>query len=120
MSFKAGGDAPRTTIDDSYLLWCGASFVMISSALASAYFYYDRRTIQNLFRKHVKDALEKDLKDPVGAYDLRCCIEFPGFEPTGPSGLWVAEDGGQVIGVVSLSNLIIRIAQESHILTFHF
>jgi hypothetical protein len=97
-------DAPRITIHAINLLWYGGWFMSITTALVLAYFHYDRRTIQRLFQQHVKIALENDLQDPVATYHLRCCDGITGFEPTGPWGLWVAEDGGEVIGMVSLSN----------------
>lgn len=88
------------------------------SGLASAYFYLHRRTVQGMFRKHVKDALENDLKDPVGAYGLRRSDDLPGFEPTGPAGFWIAEYGGEIIGFVTLSNSFMYIATGPQYLTF--
>lgn len=88
------------------------------SGLASAYFYLHRRTVQGMFRKHVKDALENDLKDPVGAYGLRRSDDLPGFEPTGPAGFWIAEYGGEIIGFVTLSNSFMHIATGPQYLTF--
>ena len=82
--------------------------MVMATSLASLYFYYYRRTVKSVFRKHAKDATEKDLKDPVAAYDLRYSDDVLGFEPVGPSGFWIAEAAGEVIGIISLSKSIIR------------
>ena len=81
--------------------------MVITTSLASLYFYYYNRTIKSVFRKHAKDATEKDLKDPVAAYSLRYSDDVLGFEPTGPSGFWIAKADGKVIGTISLSKSII-------------
>lgn len=72
------------------------------------YFYYHRRAVQRMYQKHVKDAMEMDLKDPVTAYDLRPSSDFLGFEPNGTPAFWVAEDKGEVIGCIALSEFLTR------------
>jgi len=84
---------------------------MITTALASAYFYYFRRTIRGVFPKHVENAMQSDLADPAYTYGLRRSADFLNFEPAGPSGFWIAEDAGEVIGFVSLSNSTIHISE---------
>lgn len=92
--------------------------MMITAALALACFYYYRRTVQRVFHKQVEDAMQKDLKDPIETYRLLYSNDLLCFVPTGPSGFWIAEDRGEVIGFVALSNSIIRIAEG--LLTFRF
>lgn len=78
--------------------------MVITTSLVSAYLYCYRRTVKSMLHVHVKKAMKTDLKDPVEAYSLRCFDDATGFEPTGPSGFWIAEAGKEVIGFVSLSN----------------
>lgn len=97
------GDAvmqPPEGVNPSHL-WRGRLIVIISM-LGMAYCCYYWLSIRDIYHKFFLKALN-DLKDPVRIYGLRPSLNDVGFEPSGPSGFWIADEGNEVVGFIGLS-----------------
>ena len=63
----------------------------------------------SLVEGFMKRAMDGDLGDVPGTFKLRAVEGGERYEPTGPSGFWVALDGDEVIGEVGLSEFFFKL-----------
>ncbi|KAF8057521.1 acyl-CoA N-acyltransferase [Lyophyllum atratum] len=78
------------------VLLCSASFV------GWVYVYYHRQRIQRFFGLFLDQGLKGDLGDVVKSFNLEI-TEGGTCVPTGPSGFWIADEAGEVIGMVGMT-----------------
>jgi hypothetical protein len=91
--------------------WCGW-FAVITSVLLMGHSWYFWRSFRRLLDKFIPDGL-KDLQDVVRVYKLRPSLDGVGYEPNGPSGFWIADEGGEIVGFVGLSQFILLVIWRS-------
>ncbi|KAF8063244.1 acyl-CoA N-acyltransferase [Lyophyllum atratum] len=78
------------------VILCSASF------LGWIYVYYHRQKIQRFFGLFLDQGLKGDLGDVVKSFELKI-TEGGTCVPTGPSGFWIADEAGEVIGMVGMT-----------------
>ncbi|GLB42720.1 hypothetical protein LshimejAT787_1201690 [Lyophyllum shimeji] len=80
-------------------------FLCLASIVLWIYVCYHRRRIGRAFDVFLDEGLKGELGDVVKSFDLRI---MPGGRcvPTGPSAFWVAEEKGEIIGIVGLNKNI--------------
>jgi hypothetical protein len=93
---------PPEGMNPSYLWRHSGRSVFAISVLGMAYCCYFGRTNRVIFDKLFLQARD-DLKDPVQTYGLRPSLNDVGFEPRGPAGFWIADEDGEIVGYVGLS-----------------
>lgn len=77
-------------------------FLCSASIAVQIYVWYHLRKIKRAFGIFLDEGLKGELGDVVKSFDLRITVGGV-CVPTGPSGFWVAEEAGEIIGMVGLS-----------------